>query len=137
MFSLRFGCMCFFRFGTNLYVCFLSVLFLLQNILFLGLLYLRKFVVCGGCVWVVWVVWVVLLSSLSGLALLRFWGGGFGGCIVHQRTAGLAAANVSIACQDIAEKWALPPNPTSAVFFRLRRMVFVRWWAMVPHTILI
>ena len=39
-----------------------SVLFLLQSILFPWLLYLRKLVVCGGCVWV---VWVVLLGSLS------------------------------------------------------------------------
>jgi hypothetical protein len=67
-----------------MYVCFLSVLFL-------GLLHLRKFVVCGD--------------------------GAFGGCIVHQRTPGLASPHVSTARQYIMEKFVLPPNPTNAVFF--------------------
>ena len=47
--------------------------------------------------------------------------GAFGGCIVHQSTPGLASPDVSIARQCMMKKRASLPNPTSAVFFGLRR----------------
>ena len=52
------------------------------------------------------------VGGVYQLVVAAFWGA-FGGCIVHQRTPGLASSNVSVARQYITEKWALltwPPG---------------------------